>query len=82
MDPLLPLLLQPLCPTQKDAIFSFFQTLCSGALVATVGPQVFGVPISTKAALKGLFSRLLAYVYWIVIGSVAFFGVFKGVVLP
>lgn len=44
-------------------IFAFFQTLCSGALVATVGPQVFGVPISTKAALKGLFSRLIAYTF-------------------
>ena len=38
--------------------------LLSGALVATVGPQVFGVPISTRAALKGLLSRSLAYIFW------------------
>lgn len=44
-------------------VFAFFTMLMSGALVATVGPQVFGVPISTKAALKGLLSRFLAYVF-------------------
>lgn len=42
-------------------IFAFFQTFYSGALVAAVGPQVFGVPISTKAAMKALLSRFLAY---------------------
>lgn len=44
-------------------VFAFFHTLYSGALVATVGPQVFGVPISTKAALKGLMSRLISYAF-------------------
>lgn len=42
-------------------IFGFFAMLASGALVATVGPQVFGVPMSVRGAVKGLLSRLLAY---------------------
>lgn len=43
-------------------IFAFFSMLASGAMVATVGPQVFGVPISVRFALKSLSSRALAYV--------------------
>ncbi len=43
-------------------IFAFFNMLMSGAIVATVGPQVFGVPISTRVALKGLLSRCMSYV--------------------
>ena len=43
-------------------IFAFFSMLYSGAMVATVGPQVFGVPISTRAALKGLLSRCIPYI--------------------
>lgn len=45
-------------------IFAFFTMLMSGAMVATVGPQVFGVPISIKAALKGLFSRIIVYAFF------------------
>lgn len=44
-------------------IFSFSLTLMSGALVATVGPQVFGVPISTRQALSGLLSRILPFAF-------------------
>ncbi|MEQ9407857.1 MAG: hypothetical protein RIK87_09015 [Fuerstiella sp.] len=44
-------------------IFGFFNMMASGALVATVGPQVFGVPISTRAALRGLLSRLFSYAF-------------------
>lgn len=44
-------------------IFGCFLMLASGALVATVGPQVFGVPVSVRAALKGLKSRLIAYAF-------------------
>ena len=43
-------------------IFSFFSILLSAAMVATVGPQVFGVPISTRAAVKGLLSRCIPYI--------------------
>ena len=42
-------------------VFAFFNMLMSGALVATVGPQVFGVPISVRLALKALLGRLFSY---------------------
>ncbi len=42
-------------------IFLFFATLFSGALIAAVGPQVFGVPISIRAALNSLRQRLAAF---------------------
>ncbi|MFY9256569.1 MAG: hypothetical protein WAO83_24155 [Fuerstiella sp.] len=42
-------------------IFAFFNMLLSGAMVATVGPQVFGVPMSVRAALKSLMGRLISY---------------------
>ncbi|APZ92192.1 hypothetical protein [Fuerstiella marisgermanici] len=44
-------------------IFAFFNMLLSGAIVATAGPQVFGVPISTRVALKGLLSRIVLYAF-------------------
>lgn len=44
-------------------IFMFFASLFSGALVAAIGPQVFGVPISTKAALRSLQRRLVGYLF-------------------
>ncbi len=44
-------------------IFLFFNALMSGALVASIGPQVFGVPITTSAALKGVRSRLFSYLF-------------------
>lgn len=42
-------------------VFAFFNMLMSGAMVATVGPQVFGVPISVRTALKSLMGRLISY---------------------
>lgn len=45
-------------------IFAFFSMLMSGAMVATVGPQVFGVPMSIRAALRGLISRILPYAFF------------------
>jgi len=44
-------------------IFGFFSMLMSGAMVATVGPQVFGVPIKTRNAVKGLLSRVLPFAF-------------------
>ena len=44
-------------------IFAFCSMLLSGALVSAVGPQVFGVPITTKAALKTLAGRLPGYIF-------------------
>ena len=44
-------------------IFAFFNMLLSGAMVGTVGPQVFGVPMSTRAALKSLLGRLISYTF-------------------
>jgi hypothetical protein len=35
-------------------IFSLFSAFFSGALVAAIGPQVFGVPISVRNSLRGL----------------------------
>ena len=43
-------------------VFAFFTMLASGALVAAVGPQVFGVPISTGQAMKSLIRRSIPYV--------------------
>ncbi|MEZ6132085.1 MAG: hypothetical protein R3C59_25780 [Planctomycetaceae bacterium] len=43
-------------------IFGLFCMLASAAIVTAIGPQVFGVPVTTKAALRLLFSRLPAYV--------------------
>ena len=42
-------------------LFAFFCTFFSGALVAAIGPQVFGVPISTRAALRQLLNRIFSY---------------------
>ncbi len=44
-------------------VFAVFNMLFSGAVVTTVGPQVFGVPISTSAAVKGLLSRIVSYAF-------------------
>lgn len=44
-------------------IFMFFATLFSGALVAAIGPQVFGVPITTRKALQSLRKRLFGYLF-------------------
>lgn len=45
------------------AVFLFFSSLLSGAMVATIGPQVFGVPITLSAALKGLRSRFIPFMF-------------------
>ena len=42
-------------------IYAVFNMLFSGALVSAVGPQVFGVPITTGRALRGLLSRCISY---------------------
>ena len=42
-------------------VFMFFATLYSGALIAAMGPQVFGVPISTRQALRSVRRRLAGY---------------------
>lgn len=57
-------------------IFGFFQTLTSGAIVATVGPQVFGVPITTRNAMKGLLSRLIPFVFLSVLSRLTGFCLF------
>lgn len=44
-------------------VFLFFSTLFNGALIAAIGPQVFGVPISTRAALRALGRRLPGYLF-------------------
>ena len=44
-------------------IFAFFTMLMSGAMVATVGPQVFGVPIKTRSAIRGLLSRIVPFAF-------------------
>ena len=42
-------------------IFLFFSSVFSSLLVACMGPQVFGVPISVKASLKAWRSRFWAW---------------------
>ncbi|MCA9048689.1 MAG: hypothetical protein KDA89_08170 [Planctomycetaceae bacterium] len=43
-------------------IFAFFTMLAGGALIAAVGPQVFGVPMNSSAAMRALLKRLIPYV--------------------
>lgn len=45
------------------AIFATLQMLFSGALVAAVGPQVFGVQIQVRAALMQLLKRVVPYAF-------------------
>ncbi len=42
-------------------IFLFFSSVFSSLLVACIGPQVFGVPISVKASIKAWRSRFWAW---------------------
>ena len=44
-------------------IFSIFASLMSAALIATVGPQVFGVPLSTRNGLTAIRHRFFAFVF-------------------
>ncbi len=44
-------------------IFGIFTMLMSGAMVASIGPQVFGVPMTIGSALRGLLSRVLPYAF-------------------
>jgi hypothetical protein len=45
------------------AIFAFFSSLMSATLIATVGPQVFGVPISTSAGTAAVRQRFIAFLF-------------------
>jgi hypothetical protein len=56
--------------------FGFFSMLMSGAMVASIGPQVFGVPMQTGAALRGLMSRILPYAFLGVMSRLTGFCVF------
>jgi len=42
-------------------LFSIFSAFFGGALVAAIGPQVFGVPISIRAAVRGLRQHIFTY---------------------
>lgn len=42
-------------------IFAVFCMLLSGAMVAAVGPLVFGVSIRKRAAIRAVFSRIIVY---------------------
>ncbi len=63
-------------------IFLFFSAIFSSLLVACMGPQVFGVPISVRASVKAFRKRFWS---WLLLASIArFFQVISGVcfVLP
>ena len=45
----------------STAIFAFFSSLMSATLIATVGPQVFGVPISTSAGTAAVRQRFFSF---------------------
>lgn len=45
------------------AIFAFFASLMSATLIATVGPQVFGVPLSTQAGIGAVRKRIIPFVF-------------------
>lgn len=42
-------------------IFAFFASFMSATLIATVGPQVFGVPLSTTAGITAVVQRLMSF---------------------
>ncbi|MBL8816411.1 MAG: hypothetical protein JNL58_10290 [Planctomyces sp.] len=42
-------------------IFMFFSTFFAGTLVSSIGPQVFGVPMSARASIRTLRSRIWSY---------------------
>lgn len=42
-------------------VFCIFITMFSGALIAAVGPQVFGVPIRGRDAVKAMLARVFPY---------------------
>lgn len=42
-------------------IFLFFSSLYNAALIAAIGPQVFGVPISARQGIAGLRKRFFSY---------------------
>jgi len=44
-------------------IFALFNTLASAAIVSAVGPQVFGVPMTTSGAFRMLLSRVVTLVF-------------------
>ncbi len=46
-----------------SAIFVLFASLMSATLIATVGPQVFGVPLSTSAGIRAVRQRLFAFLF-------------------
>ncbi len=45
-------------------VFMFFATLFSGALISAMGPQVFGVPISTRQALRSVRRRFIGFMFF------------------
>jgi len=45
-------------------VFVFFSSLMSAALIATVGPQVFGVPLSTRNGLTAIRKRFISFVFF------------------
>jgi hypothetical protein len=57
-------------------VFMFFSAVFSSLLVACMGPQVFGVPISVRSAVKAWRHRFLG---WLVLSSVTrFFQLLSG----
>lgn len=44
-------------------IFCMFSSLMSATLIATVGPQVFGVPLSTGTGLRSLWERIFGFLF-------------------
>ncbi len=53
---------EPLIPSLF--MFGVASALLSGALIAGIGPQVFGVPLDVASGLSGLRSRLTGYSFW------------------
>ena len=44
-------------------IFFIFSSLMSATLIATVGPQVFGVPLSTRTGLRSVWERIFGFLF-------------------
>jgi len=63
-------------------VFLFFSSLMSAALIATVGPQVFGVPLSTRNGLTAIRKRFFSFVIFTVLVRIAQGALASCLILP
>ncbi len=63
-------------------IFAFFSSLMSATLIATVGPQVFGVPLSTSMGARAVRQRFFSFLILTVLVRLAQFVLAFCLIIP